>query len=209
MWVWVHADLGLCVVLPPSLSCDPPLRTWGVASTPMLPNCSLSSVGSCATAVLGWGATVAVPYCVPIVHAPWTLPFNIQRSSVCIKGCDPCSWEAVWGQVSVLLSSFFTEPKPGLLCHYPAKERWRDFWPWSHHRLSCFPIPISHCVKGTHVLIPSLGTRCGPLSCMWHQRFSFIVFCLLQCFSLQMVVSHHVVAGIWTQDLWKSSSQCS
>jgi hypothetical protein len=25
--------------------------------------------------------------------------------------------------------------------------------------------------------------------------------------SLQMVVSHHVVAGIWTQDLWKSS-QC-
>jgi hypothetical protein len=25
---------------------------------------------------------------------------------------------------------------------------------------------------------------------------------------LQMVVSHHVVAGIWTQDLWKSS-QCS
>jgi hypothetical protein len=26
--------------------------------------------------------------------------------------------------------------------------------------------------------------------------------------SLQMVVSHHVVAGIWTQDLWKSS-QCS
>jgi hypothetical protein len=26
--------------------------------------------------------------------------------------------------------------------------------------------------------------------------------------SLQMVVSHHVVAGIWTQDFWKSS-QCS
>ena len=26
--------------------------------------------------------------------------------------------------------------------------------------------------------------------------------------SLQMVVSHHVVAGIWTQDLWRSS-QCS
>jgi hypothetical protein len=25
---------------------------------------------------------------------------------------------------------------------------------------------------------------------------------------LQMVVSHHVVAGNWTQDLWKSS-QCS
>jgi hypothetical protein len=25
---------------------------------------------------------------------------------------------------------------------------------------------------------------------------------------LQMVVSHHVVAGIWTQDLWKSG-QCS
>jgi hypothetical protein len=24
-------------------------------------------------------------------------------------------------------------------------------------------------------------------------------------FPLQMVVSHHVVAGIWTQDLWKSS----
>jgi hypothetical protein len=23
--------------------------------------------------------------------------------------------------------------------------------------------------------------------------------------SLQVVVSHHVVAGIWTQDLWKSS----
>jgi hypothetical protein len=23
--------------------------------------------------------------------------------------------------------------------------------------------------------------------------------------SLQMVVSHHVVTGIWTQDLWKSS----
>jgi hypothetical protein len=27
-------------------------------------------------------------------------------------------------------------------------------------------------------------------------------------FPLQMVVSHHVVAGNWTQDLWKSS-QCS
>jgi hypothetical protein len=26
--------------------------------------------------------------------------------------------------------------------------------------------------------------------------------------SLQMAVSHHVVAGNWTQDLWKSS-QCS
>jgi hypothetical protein len=25
---------------------------------------------------------------------------------------------------------------------------------------------------------------------------------------LQMVVSHHVIAGIWTQDLWKSN-QCS
>jgi hypothetical protein len=29
-----------------------------------------------------------------------------------------------------------------------------------------------------------------------------------ECLPFQVVVSHHVVAGIWTQDLWKSS-QCS
>ena len=50
------------------------------------------------------------------------------------------------------------------------------------------------------------------------QRFIIIIYkytvAVFRCatrghqISLQVVVSHHVVAGIWTQDLWKSS-QCS
>ena len=42
----------------------------------------------------------------------------------------------------------------------------------------------------------------------------YIVFCLCVCLqarrghqtSLQMIVSHHVVAGNWTQDLWRAGS---
>jgi hypothetical protein len=44
--------------------------------------------------------------------------------------------------------------------------------------------------------LPSLPTHSGPL--ILAHRFSI-------CFSLRMVVSHHVVAGIWTHDLQENS----
>ena len=46
-----------------------------------------------------------------------------------------------------------------------------------------------------------MHTHTHTVAVFWHTRRGSQI-------SLQMVVSHHVIAGIWTQDLWKSS-HCS
>jgi hypothetical protein len=92
---------------------------------------------------------------------------------------------------------------------------------------------MSHCVsigKWTPVheqpvclsAEPSLQSLNNNLK-NWYKSFFLKIYLFIICkytvavfrhtrrgcqISLQMVVSHHVVAGIWTQDLWKSS-QCS
>lgn len=62
-------SLSWCSLL--SLSRDPPLRSYGVVSAPLLPShCSPFSVRSQASAELGWGATVTVPHCVHSENTP-------------------------------------------------------------------------------------------------------------------------------------------
>ena len=68
--------------------------------------------------------------------------------------------------------------------------------PWSACSLSYPWVILIYFLKGLFVYFMYMST----ITVLKHTRRGHLI-------PLQMLVNHHVVAGIWTQDLWKSS-QC-
>jgi hypothetical protein len=82
--------------------------------------------------------------------------------------------------------------------------------PWWY--VEQFHRPKSLCPSPTHLTLPL--ALVSPWT-FFFLRFIYLFYVSVHCHTrrghqipLQMVVSHHVVVGIWIQDLWKNS-QCS
>jgi hypothetical protein len=106
-------------------------------------------------------------------------------------------------EFSVMLTQHKLKTSLGYLCRCFRKGLWGGGWFEKNNLASHWLCRSSHCTF---------------LKQFYFFKDLFILFMLVHCsclqthpneISLKMVVSHHVVAGNWTQDLWKSSSQCA
>jgi hypothetical protein len=159
-----------------------------------------------------------------ISHAPYysSQQFSIFRIFYSIISLCPCQW---WASV------------PGHACR-GQRPAWKSLSPstmWVPGvKLGLVSLPSKHSYLLSHLTSPKclLLTSIVPVDVsifnislntfhflyFFLDLFLFILFIQVHCsfrrtrrghqIPLQMVVSHHVIAGNWTQDLWKSS-RCS